>query len=96
MSAYQGNNKNLTVVVQLASSSKNVRVMEAAYTPEDGFKHEDNAGLVADVDKGGKSLTYFIFTKASVGGKLKLTIDKIDSDDSSYSDYLTTLNLKVR
>ena len=96
VSAYQQNSKNLLVVVRLASSSKNVRVMNAAYTPTGGFKHEDTASLSADVDKGSKGLTYFIYNKAPVGGKLKLTVDKIDSDDSSYSDYLTTLSLQVR
>lgn len=96
VSAYQANNRNLTVVVRLKSRSKNVRVMGAEYTPTDGFKHEDTASLDSDVDKEGKALLYFIFRKAPVGGKLKLTVDKIDSGDSSYSDYLTTLNLKGR
>lgn len=96
VSAYQGNNKNLTVVVQLVSSSKNVRIIDAAYTPDGGFKHEDIAALGSDVDKGGKSLTYFQFKKAPVGGKLKLIVDRIDSNDNSSSYSLTSLDLKVR
>jgi len=96
VSAYQGNSKNLAVVVRLVSRSKNVRVIDAAYTPEDGFKHEDANNLSADVDKGGKTLTEYGFTKAPVGGKLKLTVDRIDSSDTTSSYYLTTLNLQVR
>jgi hypothetical protein len=96
MSAYQGNSKNLNVIVRLSSSSKDVRVTGAAYTPKGGFKHEDTESLLTDVDKGGKSLTHFGFNKAPVGGNLKLTIDRIDSSDTSSSYSLTTLNLQVR
>lgn len=96
VSAYQGNNKNLTAVVQLTSKSKNIRIMDVAYTPADGFKHGDAGRVDSDVDKGGKALVYFIFKRAAVGGKLTLTLDTIDEDDNSLSDYLTTVDLKVR
>ena len=96
ISAYQGNSKDLTVVVQLTSTSKNVRIIDTAYTPDDGFKHEDTAGRDSDVEKGGKTLTSFVFTKAPVGGKLKLTVDRIDPDDDSSSYSLTSLTLRVK
>jgi len=95
VSAYEGSSGRLTVVVDLTSSDVDARIVGATYTPDGGYRHEDQSSLSNDVDKSGKTLTYFTFNKSSLGGKLKLNVDRIDSGDNSSSYSLTNLTIKV-
>lgn len=96
VSAYENNRGNVNVVVELKSADRNVRVIDAIYTPAGGYRQKDAANLIPDVDKGGKTLTYFTFNKSRIGGTLKLKVDRIDSGDNSSSYPYTSVTLKVR
>jgi hypothetical protein len=97
MSAYVNNGGDLNIVVELSSAKRTVRVDDAVYTPQDGYRQQDSASHYAEVDKGEKALTLFQFDSiGTLGGKLKLGIGRLDPSDQSSSYELGTVNLAVK
>lgn len=96
VSAYVSNAGSLFVVVEVESAKRGIRVMEASYTPTDGYRQKDVAGYYTDLDEQEKALTLFQFDNTKLGGKLRIDLDVIDKKDSSLSSPLDTVTLSVR
>lgn len=96
VSAYVTNGGDLIVVAELASRKRAIRVDDAVYTPHKGYRQQDNAGLYTDVGKGEKAMTVFDFPKAKIGGKLKLELGRVDSDDPSSSYGMGSVTLRIK
>jgi len=58
-------------------------------------QRQDAANLGADVDEGGRTLTYFTVNKAHMGGKLKLHVDRIDSDEPHPRTHTKRITLEL-
>ena len=60
------------VVTEVSSPKRAIRVDDAVFTPADGYRQQDTAGLYTEVGKGEKAMTVFSFPDAKIGGKLRL------------------------
>ena len=96
VSAYVNNGGELDVVTELSSPKRAIRVDDAVYTPTDGYRQQDTAGLYTEVGKGEKAMTAFTFPDTEIGGKLRLELGRIDTDDPSSSYELGTVTLNVK
>lgn len=96
VSAYVSNGGSLTVVTEVSSLKRAIRVDDAVFTPADGYRQQDTAGLYTEVGKGEKAMTVFSFPDAKIGGKLRLELGRIDTDDPSSSYELATVTLHVK
>lgn len=96
VSAYVSNGGDLIVVTEVSSPKRAIRVDDAVFTPADGYRQQDTAGLYTEVGKGEKAMTVFSFPDAKIGGKLRLELGRIDTNDPSSSYELGTVTLNIK
>lgn len=96
VSAYMTNGGDLVIVTDLSSPGRAVRVDDAVYTPTDGYRQQDTAGLYTKVGKGERAMTVFSFPDAKIGGKLQLELGRLDPDDQSSSYAFGTVTLTIK